>query len=266
MPEFLSYTFMQKAFAGGIIVSLLASYYGVFIVQRQISFLGAGLAHAAFGGIALGLLLNTQPLLVAIPFTIMAALGISWIKNHTELPEDTAVGIFFATSMALGIVFLFLNNNYSANAMTYLFGSIVAITSADISIASVLLLVTLLLFPFWKRWAYATFDRELAEADHLKVKRDDYLLSVMTALTIVISIKLIGMILIAAFLIIPPASARLLSQTFRSMTALSMVIGVFCVVSGLIISFYLDLPGGAVIILVEAIFFGIILLFRRIFN
>ena len=185
---------MQRALIGGLLVGFLAGYYGAFIVQRRLGFLGSGLAHAAFGGIALGLLLATEPLWIAIPFTVIVALAIVWVKEKTHLEGDTTVGIFFSVSMALGIIFIFLRQKYSSDAFTYLFGSILAVSYKDIWAALFMTLVTIALFSFWKRWAYASFDRELALSDHIPVLKDDYLLSLLIALTVVISIKIVGIV------------------------------------------------------------------------
>ena len=124
MFDLLTLPFMQRALIAGVLIGFLASYYGVFVVQRGLSFLGSGLAHAAFGGVALGLLLESEPLWIAVPFTIIVAIGITWVKNRTELGSDTTIGIFFSVSMALGIIFLYLRKQYSTEAFTYLFGSI----------------------------------------------------------------------------------------------------------------------------------------------
>lgn len=264
MAEILTLPFMQRALIAGVLVGFLASYYGVFVVQRGLSFLGSGLAHAAFGGVALGLLLNSEPLWIAVPFTVIVAIGIFWIRDKTELGSDTAVGIFFAVSMALGIIFIFLKKEYTSDAFTYLFGSILAVTKTDLKITSVVVLVTLLAFPLWKRWAYASFDRELAETDHLAVNRDDYLLAILIAITIVVAIKVVGIVLIAAFLVIPAATARLLSRTFRRMTILSIIIGVFSAFVGLWLSYYLDVPSGAAIILLQAVLFFIPMIIKLV--
>lgn len=264
MIEILTFPFMQRALIAGVLVGFLASYYGVFVVQRGLSFLGSGLAHAAFGGIALGLLLNSEPLWIAAPFTIIVAIGIFWVRDKTELGSDTAVGIFFAVSMALGIVFLFLKKEYTSDAFTYLFGSILAVTNSDIKITGLIVLITLFAAPLWRRWAYATFDRELAETDHLSVQKDDYLLSLLIAVTIVVAIKVVGIVLIAAFLVIPAATARILSRSFRNMTTLSIIIGVLSALIGLLISYYLDVPSGATIILFQAVLFFITMLFKSV--
>jgi len=266
MFDFLDYSFMIYALIGATLISFLASYYGVFVVERQMSFLGSGLAHAAFGGIALGLLLNIEPLIIAVPFTIIVALGITWVKEETQLSGDTTIGIFFAVSMALGIIFLYLKDNYTADAMTFLFGSILAIKKFDLYAAGFMSFVTLLTFPMWKRWAYATFDKELARTDRLPVLRDDYLLSVLIAMTVVISIKLVGIVMIAAFLVIPPATSRLLSHSFRWMTILAVLISLISAYTGLMISYYRDLPSGATIILVESVFFIFAAIYNKIQN
>ena len=255
MIDLLTLPFLQRALAGGLLVGFLASYYGVFVVQRGLSFLGSGLAHAAFGGVALGLLLEQEPLWIAVPFTIAVALGIVWVREHSNLGNDTVVGIFFAVSMALGVLFLFLRRDYNADAFTYLFGSILAVTAADLWAAGAVAVVTLGTGPLWRRWAYAAFDRELARTDRLPVLRDDYLLSILVAVTVVVSIKIVGMVLIAAFLVIPAATARLFSVSFQRMTLLSIALGMSSVLAGLVVSYYLDVPSGATIILVQAAFF-----------
>lgn len=260
--EALSLPFMQRALFGGILLSILAGYYGPFVVQRRMAFLGSGLGHAAFGGVALGILLDTNPLLVTLPFTVVAALGMVWIRERTALASDTAIGIFFAVCMALGIVFLSMKDGYTTDAFTYLFGSILAITKMDLCVMAAVVVLMLLSTPVWRRWAYATFDRELARADGLPVLRDDYFLTASIAVVVVAAIKLVGIILVAAFLVLPPAAARLLSRTFAQMCLLSIGLGIASVVVGLFASYYTDVPTGPAIILVQAVLFGMLLIVR----
>ena len=264
MFDILSIPFMQHALIAGVLVGFLSSYYGVFIVQRGLGFLGSGLAHSAFGGIALGILLNQEPLLIAVPFTILVAIGITFVKDKTNLGGDTTIGIFFSVSMALGIIFIFLKRQYTSDAFTYLFGSILSVTITDIIVSAVLILITLLLSPFWKRWAYSSFDRELAQADRIPVQLDDYLLSILIAVTIVVSIKVVGIVLIAAFLVIPPATSRLINKSFSKMTFNSILIGVLTALFGLWISYYLDVPSGATIILLQAAIFFLIMIVKSL--
>jgi zinc transport system permease protein len=264
MFEILSLPFMQRALIAGTLVSFLASYYGVFIVQRGLGFLGSGLAHAAFGGVALGVLLNAEPLWVALPFTVLVAVGITWVKDKTNLGGDTTIGIFFSVSMALGIIFIFLKRQYTSDAFNYLFGSILSVTITDIIVPIILIIITLILSPFWKRWAYSSFDRELAQADRIPVQFDDYILSVLISVTVVVSIKVVGIVLIAAFLVIPPATSRLINKSFSKMTITSIVIGIFTAFFGLWISYYLDVPSGATIILLQAALFFIVMIMKTI--
>jgi zinc transport system permease protein len=262
--EILSLPFMQRALVAGILVGFLASYYGVFIVQRGLGFLGSGLAHAAFGGVALGILLETEPIWVAVPFTVLVAIGITWVKDKTKLGGDTTIGIFFSVSMALGIIFIFLKRQYSSDAFNYLFGSILSVTLLDIVVPIILIIITLFLFPFWKRWAYSSFDRELAQADRIPVQFDDYLLSILIAVTIVVSIKVVGIVLIAAFLVIPPAASRLMNKSFSKMTVVSVIIGISTALVGLWISYYMNVPSGATIILLQAaVFFAVMILKKK---
>lgn len=256
MADLLSYPFMQRALVGGILVGAMASYLGVFVVQRRLSFLGAGLSHAAFGGIALGLLLRFEPLTVAVPFTLVVALAINWVRRHTRLAGDTAVGVFFAVAVALGLVFLSLRQQISTDAFAYLFGSILAVSNTDIGVALAMSAVVLSTLPvLWGRWAYASFDPESARADQLPVDRDDYLLFAFLAVTIVISVKVVGIVLMAAFLVIPAAAARLIAPTFVAMTWISVAIGVLTAVGGLFVSYLADVPSGATIVLVQAAVF-----------
>ncbi|MBX3176226.1 MAG: metal ABC transporter permease [Candidatus Hydrogenedentes bacterium] len=264
MPEILEYTFMQRALAGGLLVALVSSFYGPFIVQRQLAFLGSGLAHAAFGGVALGMLLEQDPLLVAIPFTVAVAAGIVWVRTHTALAADTAVGIFFSLAMALGVIFLFWRETNSSDAFTYLFGSILALTRQDLFLCAGAFLANLALLPLWGRWAYATFDRNLARADGHPVLRDEYLLSIAVAVVTVIAIKIVGILLMSAFLVIPAATARLLAHRFIHMMVYTLAINVTGVLAGLAASYYSDLPSGPAIILVQAALFGAALLHARL--
>jgi zinc transport system permease protein len=264
MIEAFLQSFMLRAMLAGILVGFMSSYLGVFIVQRRMSFMGSGLSHAAFGGVALGILLNTEPLWIAIPFTILASIGITLLKDKTKLGSDTSIGILFAISVALGIIFLSLKRSYTADAFAYLFGSILSVQTSDLIVTIILTLFTVSTFFFyWSRWAYSTFDRELAKTDRIPVTIDDYVLNILLAITIVVSVKLVGIILVAAFLVIPAASARLVAGTFFRMTVISICLGIVSSIIGLITSYIFDLPSGATIILVQAAIFFIAIIYQK---
>jgi zinc transport system permease protein len=169
--------------------------------------------------------------------------------------------------VALGIIFLSLKDDYSADAYTYLFGSILTVTESDIWISVSLVIVTLITFKlYWGRWAYATFDRELAKADKLPVVADDYTLMIMTAITVVLAIKIVGIILITAYIVIPASFARLMTKRFIYMTYWSIGMGVVSSIAGLIISYQLDFPSGAVIIILQALLFLSAVFYSKIKN
>ncbi len=263
MLEALQLPFIQRALAAGLLVGALASYLGVLVVQRRLSFLGDGLAHAAFAGVALGLLLNQEPLWVALPFAVGVALAITWVRRQSNLGDDAAIGIFFAVSVALGVLFMSLRQGFAPDAVAYLFGSILTVTPTDLGVMVGLAFLVLLLLPLWRAWAYATFDRELALADRLPVALHDYLLSALVALGVVVSVKVVGIVLMAAFIVIPAATARLLSPTFAAMTLWSVGLGVFSVLPGLAAAYGFDVPAGSAIVLTQALFFALALLRRR---
>ncbi len=265
--DILTLAFVQRAFVAGLLIAFLGSYFGVFVVQRKISFIGDGLAHAAFGGVALGLMLNSEPLYFAIPFTILVSVLITYLKDKTDLSSDTSIGILFAVSVALGIVFLSFQDNFSTDAMTYLFGSILSVSLRDIIFASIIALLTLLTFrKLWSEWAFSTFDNELSKADRINIKRNEYILSILLSLTIVLSIKMVGIVLISAFLVIPPATSRLISSRFIKMTIISIILSMITVVLGLLLSFILNLPSGAVIVLTQAAIFLLVLIGKTLLN
>lgn len=264
MFEAFDLGFMQRALIAGVFTALAAGYYGAFVVQRGLSFLGDGLAHAAFGGVALALLLGQEPLYVAIPFTIVVAILITFVRDRTGLQTDTVIGVFFALSMALGILFISRIPTYTTDAFSYLFGSILAVRQADVIASIVVFSFAAVSTPLWSLWAYATFDRETALADRIPVKVHDYILSVLIALTIVVSAKVVGIVLTSAFLVIPAATARVLSRRFSVMTLASMVIGAVSVAIGLWLSYVIDAPSGATIVLVETSLFVLALFVSKL--
>jgi len=264
MIDVLLQPFMLRALVAGLLLSALAGYYGVFVVQRKLSFLGAGLGHAAFGGIALGLLLGVQPLWIAIPFTLMVGVGIAWIRDHTRLAADTAIGIFFSVSVALGILFLSLSSGRNADAFSYLFGSLLSVTPTDLWVSVLLVAAGLITLPrLWGDWAYATFDDEAARVSGTPTRRQDTLLIAMLAATIVVSLKVVGILLVAAWVVVPAASARLLAHTFGGMTRLSVLLATGSTLLGLVLSVAFDVPTGAMIVLVQAALFLVVMLVAK---
>jgi zinc transport system permease protein len=259
--------FMQRALLAGACIAVVSGLLGTFVVQRGLAFLGDGLAHAAFGGIALGafvaaifgnVVLLEQPLLVAVPFTLAAALGIAWVRDRTSLSSDVAIGVFFAVSVALGVLFISLipPERNVIDVWHLLFGSILAVGPSDLTAVLVISgLVLAVLLAIWPRLAYATFDGELAQTDGVKVRALEYLLFAVAALIVVVSAQVIGIVLMAAYLVIPAAAARLLARSLFSMTLLAVMLGLVSTFAGLVVSFLADIPSGSTIILAQAALF-----------
>lgn len=274
LQEMLGFAFMQRAFVGGAGVALMAGLLGTFVVQRGLSFLGDGLAHASFGGLALGALIASttaatgamgQPLLVALPFTVLVALLIAWVRDVTTLSSDTAIGVFFAVSVSLGVLFLsrIPPDQNVIDVWHLLFGSILAVGRGDLRVilataGLVLIVVTWL----WGRWAYATFDPELARSDGVPVRRLDYALFVLAAVAVVVSAQVVGVILMAAYLVIPAASARLLARSLIAMSVGSVAIGLVTTLAGLTGSYLFDVPSGSAIVLLQACTFALAMMLR----
>jgi len=258
MLEPFTYPFMQRALIAGVLLSAVAGYFSPFIVQRRLAFLGSGLAHAAFGGVALGVLLQIDPVWVALPFTALVGAGIVYVREKTELAGDTAIGILFASAMAFGILLLSLTESYAGDVMNYLFGSILAVSNADLAWAGGLAAMTAICARWWPQWAYATVDERLAKVDRLHVKRIELALVLAVALVIVVAAKIVGILLVAAFLVLPGATARLVARSFAGMTVWSIVFATGGGIIGLLGSYYTDLPSGPAIVLLQAAVFFVV--------
>lgn len=278
--EILGYAFMQRALAAGLLVALMSGLLGTFVVQRRLSFLGDGLAHAAFGGMGIGALAVAtfgvveagggwlrHPLWVALPFALITALGIATVRDRTDLSSDTAIGVFFAVSVALGVLAFSRippDVNLGFNVMDLLFGSILAVRTTELTaiVAAAVVVVGALGF-MWGRLAYATFDDELARTDGVRARRLEYLLFVLAAVVVAVSAVVVGIVLMAAYLVIPGAAARLWSRSLAGTSARAVAIGMATTLVGVVASFYLDAPTGSAIILSQAAVFVAAVATRR---
>ncbi|MBU1742664.1 MAG: metal ABC transporter permease [Proteobacteria bacterium] len=241
--------FMQRALLAGVVVSLLLGGLSVFVVLRRLSFVGVGVSHAAFGGIALGFWLGVDPTLSGVLFALAVGLLIGWAGRSGRIKEDTAIGIFFAAAMALGAIFLALSARYNADVMGTLFGDISAIWPTDVwLIAGVGVIVGLFLILFFKELVYTSFDPEMARVAGVPVTALDYLLLCALALSVVIGVKVVGIVLLAALLVAPAAVALLWSRTIRGVVFLSLSVALGSTLGGLVLSVYVNLPSGATIV------------------
>lgn len=263
MLEILSYSFMQRAFVAGIAMALFTGIISVFIVLRRVSFLGSGISHAAFGGVAIGFFAGINPILTALLYCIAVAFAIEIISSRGKLAEDTAVGIFFSGSMAMGVVLISLSKSYTVDLFGYLFGSILAISKEDAYMAVVMAAVVIFIFAIIMRdLLFITFNEELAIVNGVPIRLIKSVFLVSMAIAIVIGIKIVGIILISALLVIPGAAAKLLTHRFYPMLAISSVIAIASTISGLVISYAYDLTPGGTIVIILCLFFVIAFLTR----
>jgi len=256
MTEILGYAFVQRALVAGALIGAVCAIVGVYVVLRGLAFIGAGIAHASFGGVALGFLLGVNPLLTAVAFCLATAWGIGLVSRKAQVREDTAIGVFFASTMALGILFIGLMHGYQVDLFGYLFGSILAVTEQDLwitlGLGALVLVIVLLLF---KELLFTTFDAEMAEVTGVPADKLYFLLISLIAFTVVLSIKVVGIVLVSALIVTPAAAAFQLTEDFRRMMALAVVIGIGSAVGGLMLSYLLNTPSGATIVLLATLIF-----------
>jgi len=250
LEEMLSFPFFQRALVGGLLVVVMLSLLSFFVVLRKISFAGAGISHSALGGVAIGLALGVNPTLTATIFCAAVAVVIGFISRRGHLGEDVAIGIALSGTMALGIVLIALSGKYVASLFAFLFGSILAITRSDIYVIAIYCAaIVALVLSFFKPLVCASFDEEMARTTGVPVAFLNYLLLVLISLAIVASMKLVGIILVSAMLVLPAATAYQLAQTYRRILIISLASGVVSLLAGLFFSYMFDIPSGATIVL-----------------
>lgn len=256
MIEILQYGFMRNALVAAILVSVACGIIGTYVVINKIVFISGGISHAAFGGIGLGYLLGMNPILVAVPFSVLAALGIGTISKRTKVSEDTAIGILWAVGMALGIVFVNLSPGYAPDLFSYLFGSILTVPTFDLIIMLIMdAIIVLTVLLFYKDFSAMSFDEEFSTVVGVPTKRLYLLLLCLVALSVVVLIRVVGVILIIALLTIPAAISRQFTDNIKKMMLLSIFTGMILTVTGLWLSYLLDLASGATIVLILGLAF-----------
>lgn len=254
----LKYDFMRNALAAGVAAALLCGIIGIYIVLNKIVFISDGIAHAAFGGIGLGYFLGYDPLAFGVASAVVTAIGIGAVSSRSKVSEDTAIGVFLATGMALGIMFLSLAQGYGRDLFGYLFGNILAVTRWDVAIICALtIVVVVIVIALYKELLVLSFDPIYGEAVGLPVQRLRLLLLCMVAFTVVVLIKIVGIILLIALLTIPGAISRQHLKGMPEIMAGAIILGIVFVIIGLAVSYFLNVPSGATIILTAALTFFI---------
>lgn len=264
VTEFLRYGFLQRAILAGIFVAIACAILGVFLILRRDSMMGHGLAHVTFAGIAIGLLLNVMPLAVATGVAVITALGIMKLKERAGLYGDTAIAIFSSVGFAIGILIVSLSQGFNIDLFGYLFGEILAIDAFEVIFSIGLALsVVIIFFLNYHKFMYMTFDRESAKVSGIRVKRLDVLLTVLTAVTVILGMKIVGLLLVAALLVIPAAAGLQMASNFKQAIVLSSLVSLASVILGLFMAFNLDLPASGTIVCLSFVFFLVFFFVKR---
>ncbi|MDI6696538.1 MAG: metal ABC transporter permease [Anaerolineales bacterium] len=251
-----SLVFMQRGLLAALIVGVLCAIVGSYVVLRSMAFLGDALAHAILPGVAIAYLMGENLIIGALIAAVLVALGINALSQRGAIKEDTAIGILFAASLALGVVIISRIRTYATDLNHILFGNLLGVNAADLWLTGILaLLVLLSIALLYRPFLIVSFDPILATTLHLPIKLLNNLMLIMIALTIVISIQTVGVGLVAAMLVTPAATAYLLARRLPTMMALSAIFGAISSLTGLYLSYYADIPSGAAIVLVATFIF-----------
>ena len=254
--ELLQYTFFQHALLGSLFTCIACGIVGTYIVSRRLVFISGGITHASFGGLGLGFYLGINPIFSAMAFSVASAFGVEWLSKKQGIREDSAIASVWALGMALGVICVFLTPGYAPNISAYLFGNILTITQTDIWTIGVVALLLILVFSFFfNPILYTAFDREFAQTKGIPVALIEHLMMLAIAVTIVASIRLIGIMMLLSLLTVPQMTANIFTSRFKNILIYSCIIGIIGCFGGLFLSYYLNVPSGAAIIFIQVILF-----------
>ena len=260
--EALSYTFMQKALVAGIAVGLICSFMGTFLVLRRYSLFGDGIAHVAFGGISVGLFLGVFPLWTAFIVSIFGGLGLQKLRQSTKISGDAAVAVVLVSGLAVGVILVSSSGGFSVDLFSFLFGSILLISNEDtIMILAISSGIIATLVVLQKQFLHLTFNEEQAKLVGLRTTLLNYAFVILASITVVTSMRLVGILLISALIVIPNITAMMFGKGFKKTVCISMGISVISVIGGILLSYFLNLaPSGTIVIITVGILVGTIVL------
>ena len=265
MPEFLLFGFMQRAFAAGAVMAVVCPLIGVFLVPRRLSLIADTLAHIALAGVALGLLVGASPVLGALVVTVVGALGMERLRSRGALQGDAALAVFLSGGFALAVVLISLARGFNADLFAILFGSILTVSPADVWLISALgaVVVTTVLLSYRRLFAI-TLHEDLARTSGVPVTALNLMLTVLTALTTVVAMRMVGVLLVSAMIVIPTLTGFALGRSFRRATALAIVTALASVAIGLTAAYYLRLAAGGAVVLTALLIFALASLARHV--
>ena len=258
LSEMLSYPFMVRALFGGMLVSLCASLLGVSLVLKRYSMIGDGLSHVSFGALSIALAMGWSPLKVSIPVVVLAAFFLLRITENSRIKSDAAIAMISASSLAIGIIVTSLTTGMTTDVSSYMFGSILAMSKEDVRFAAVLSVIVLGLFLFCYNKIFAvTFDESFAKATGVRVSAYNMLISVLTAVTIVLGMRMMGAMLISSLVIFPCLTSMRVFKSFTSVVISSGILSLVCFLLGMMASYQFSTPAGASVVVVNLIAFGL---------
>jgi zinc transport system permease protein len=251
---------MQRAILSGVAVAVMCSVVGLFLVLRRQSLFGDALSHAAFGGIAVGLLTSIYPIWTALVISVLSSLGVTKLRQSTKIPPDAAVAVMLSSGLAIGIVLIGLAGGFSLDLESFLFGSILLTSLQDqIMILLLAAAVMIIIVKLYRQLVYITFDENQAKVSGINVTALNYLFIGLTSLAVIASLRLVGVLLISSLIVIPNITAMMFGKGFKKTIMISIIVGVSSVLGGIVISYIMNLaPGGTIVILSIAILLGTI--------
>ena len=265
MLNILQYSFVIRGLEAGIIVAIIAPLIGIFLVLRRYSLIADTLSHVSLAGIALGLLFGWSPIITALGVTVASSLGIERLRTTKRIYGESALALFLSGSLALATVLLSLGRGFNANLFNYLFGSIVTVTQNDIyTIIILAIIVITLLITFYKELVYISFDEESAKVSGIPVRLINTILVVLAAITISLSIPIVGVLLIAALIVIPIVTALQFRKSFVQTIVIAECVSIFSVIFGIFTSFYFNLSTGGTIVLIMLAIFIAVMISRKV--
>lgn len=248
--DLIQYGYLSHALAACVLSGITCGVIGTYVVCRRMVFLAGGITHSSFGGLGIAFYLGTNPILGAMIFAVLSALGIEWAGDRGRIREDSAIGIIWSVGMAVGAFFMSLRPGYTSGDLSaYLFGSIISVTSADVTALGVLTLVVLAGTLLWLRPVmYVAFDREFARSRGIRTRIISYFMAALVAVTIVLSIRIMGIVLLISLITMPVVIVNTLSKSYRTIAFTAPLVAVAGNVAGLVLSYHFDVPPGAAII------------------
>ena len=264
MLDFFQYGFIQNAIIAALLVSVACGIVGSYVVVKKIVSISGAISHAAFGGIGLGFFIGINPIVAAIPFSILSAVSIGLINERVKISEDTAIGVLWSVGMAIGVIFINLTPGYAPDLFSYLFGNILTVPPSDLILMLILdVVIIFTVFLFYREFLAVSFDSEFSKVIGVPSEIVYILLLCIVALSVVVLIKVVGVILVIALLSIPAAISRQMTNKLKNMMFLSVILGIILTMVGLWLSYIFNLASGATIVLVLGIAFFISILLKK---